>query len=292
MKPGPTALLTAAAMAAFASNSLLCRAALADASIDAVSFTSIRLASGAAALLLLARGGGAGGGWISAGALSAYAFAFSIAYLRLPAGTGALILFGTVQSTMIALGLARGERPGIREWAGLAVAVTGMVALTWPGLTAPDPAGAGLMALAGAAWGIYSLRGRSAAHPLAANAGNFARSAGFALAAVALVPIAGGRFHVSAWGAGLAVISGALASGVGYAVWYAALPGLTRTRAAIVQLSVVPLAAAGGVAFLGERLTVRLVLCGAVVLGGIALAVAGGRGRAREAPAAAPGTER
>ncbi len=273
MRPGSIVLLSAGAMTAFASNSLLCRAALADGSIDAVSFTSIRLATGAAALLLLARGRGDGGGWIAASALAAYAFAFSIAYLRLPAGAGALILFGTVQTTMIGSGVWRGERPRALEWAGLAVAFGGLVALTRPGATAPDPLGAALMAAAGAAWTVYTLRGRGVADPLRANAGNFARSIAFALLALAIATAAGGRFHASARGAVLAAASGALASGVGYALWYAALRGLTGTRAAIVQISVAPLAALGGVAFLGETLTLRLVVSGAVILGGIALAV-------------------
>jgi drug/metabolite transporter (DMT)-like permease len=260
-------------MVAFASNSILCRAALADGSIDAVSFSGIRLAAGAAALLLLSRGRGAGGGWISAAALSAYAFAFSIAYLRLAAGAGALILFGTVQATMIAAGMRRGERPGAREWIGLALALVGLVALTRPGIAAPDPLGALLMSVAGLAWGVYSLRGRGTADPVAANAGNFARSVAFALLALAIAPAVSGGLQVSGRGAGLAVASGAVTSGLGYALWYAALRGLTGMRAAIVQLSVAPLAALGGVAFLGERLTIRLAACGAVILGGIALAV-------------------
>ncbi len=190
-----TALLTAGAMAAFASNSLLCRAALAEGSIDAVSFTSIRLLSGALMLLALVRGKGGGGGWVAAAALAAYAFAFSIAYLRLSAGTGALILFGTVQATLILWGLARGERPRVPEWLGLAMALGGLVVLTLPGLTAPDPMGAALMAASGIAWGVYTARGKGAADPLAANAGNFARSVTFAAIAAVATTASGERFH-------------------------------------------------------------------------------------------------
>lgn len=284
MKPGTTALLTAGAMAAFASNSLLCRAALANGSIDAVSFTSIRLLAGALVLVALVRGRWGGGGWIAAGALAAYAFAFSIAYLKLSAGTGALILFGTVQATMILWGLARGERPGVAEWLGLAMALGGLVALTLPGLTAPDPTGAALMAAAGLAWGVYTVRGKSAADPLAANAGNFARSVTFAAVAAVVTTASGERFHFTATGAGLAVASGAVTSGLGYVLWYAALRGLSGMQAAIVQISVAPLAALGGIVFLDERLTTRLVVCGAVVLGGIALAVVGRRRTASGTP--------
>ncbi len=264
-------------MAAFASNSLLCRAALAGRSIDAVSFTSIRLVSGALVLLALARGRTAGGGWIAAGALAGYAFGFSLAYLRLSAGTGALILFGTVQATLLLWGLARGERPTAPAWLGLLLALGGLVALTLPGLTAPDPLGAALMAGAGLSWGLYTVRGKGVADPLAATSGNFVLSVSFAALAAVVVPAAGGRFHLSLPGAGLAAVSGALTSGLGYVLWYAALRGLSGLQAAVVQISVAPMAALGGVAFLGERLTPRLLACGAAVLGGIALAVSARR---------------
>jgi drug/metabolite transporter (DMT)-like permease len=266
-------------MTAFASNSLLCRAALYDRSIDAVSFTAIRLLSGALLLLALVRGRSLDGGWVAAGALAAYAFAFSIAYLRLSAGTGALILFGTVQATLIAWGLVRGERPPPLAWLGLAMALGGLVVLTLPGLTAPDPLGAALMAAAGLAWGVYTARGKGVPDPLAATAGNFLLSVTFAAIAAGVAATAGERFHVTASGAGFAVASGAVTSGLGYVLWYAALRGLSGLQAAVVQISVAPLAALGGIAFLGERLTTRLLVCGAVVLGGIALAVLGRRPR-------------
>jgi drug/metabolite transporter (DMT)-like permease len=265
-------------MTAFASNSLLCRAALYDRSIDAVSFTAVRLLSGALLLLALVRGR-VGGGWVAAGALAAYAFAFSVAYLRLSAGTGALILFGTVQATLIAWGLVRGERPPPLAWLGLAMALGGLVVLTLPGLTAPDPLGAALMAAAGLAWGVYTARGKGVSDPLAATAGNFLLSVTFAAIAAGAAVAAGERFHLSASGVGFAVASGAVTSGLGYVLWYAALRGLSGLQAAVVQISVAPLAALGGIAFLGERLTTRLLVCGAVVLGGIALAVLGRRPR-------------
>jgi drug/metabolite transporter (DMT)-like permease len=278
-----TALLTVVTMVAFASNSLLCRAALADGQSDAATFTTLRLVSGALVLGLLARGrsgslSSSGGGAPSAAALFAYAIGFSLAYLRIPAGTGALLLFGGVQVTMIGAGLRSGERPGVREGAGLLVSLVGLVALTRPGLAQPDPIGAVLMLGAGVAWGVYSLRGRGARDALAANAVNFLHAVPLAVLG-SVVALFVQPPHVSLRGALLAVASGAVASGLGYALWYAALRGLTATRAAIVQLSVPPLAAAGGVLLLGEALTPRLVGAGAAILGGIALAVSAPRAR-------------
>lgn len=251
-------------------------------------FTSIRLASGAAALATLAALGPfavergtapAGGGWRSATALAAYAFGFSIAYLRIPAGVGALALFGAVQSTMIGVGLARGERLGARTWGGLAVALAGLAALAAPGAAAPDPLGLGLMLAAGVAWGVYSLRGRGAADPVGTNAANFLASLPFAALALLVAPaVAPGSLELRPRGVALAVVSGAITSGVGYAVWYRALRGLAATQAAIVQLAVVPLTALGGVALLGERLTPRLVASGVAILGGVLLAVTGAEG--------------
>ena len=279
-----TAGLTAAALIGFAANSLLCRMALRPRLLDAATFTSIRIVSGALALLVLASVGAASrtarnvppvaaaGSWGSAATLFAYAAAFSFAYLRIGAGAGALLLFGAVQATMLAWALRRGERLRWPEWAGLVVAVVGLVALVRPGLSAPDPAGAALMIAAGVAWGAYSLRGRGASRPLAATASNFARAVPLALAlSLACIRAA----HVSPRGALLAAASGALSSGVGYSLWYAALGGLTATQAAVVQLSVPVLVAAGGVTLLGEALTPRLVACGAIILGGVALAVLG-----------------
>jgi len=275
-----TAALTALTLVAFAGNSLLCRLALGDATIDAVGFTAVRLLTGALTLLALV---GARdrrllqrqhGNWVSAIVLFAYAIAFSYAYLSLSAGTGALILFGTVQATMILAGLRAGERPSRVEWAGLFVALAGVVWLVFPGLTAPSPTGTALMALAGIGWGVYSLRGRGARDPLAENAGNFLRSVPM-VAVVALLAM--DRIQLTPRGVVLAAASGALASGVGYVIWYAALRGLTATRAAIVQLAVPVLAALGGVVFLAEAITPRLVVAAVLILGGVGAASASRR---------------
>jgi drug/metabolite transporter (DMT)-like permease len=219
-----------------------------------------------------------GGSWISALALFAYAAAFSFAYVRLSTATGALLLFAFVQLSMIAAGIARGERPRLVEWAGHAMAIAGLVALALPGLAAPDMVGAVLMATAGVAWGVYSLRGRGAKNPLATTADNFARTVPMALALVGIAMVArDSGAYASTHGVLLAVASGALASGVGYSVWYAALPSLAATRAAVVQLLVPAIAAVGGVVVLGEALTVRFVACAAAILGGVAIAIAGHR---------------
>ena len=275
-----TAGLTLVAMLAFAANSLLCRAALAGGLSDATTFTTLRLVGGAAALGLLVRGrGGApgrAGNWLSAGALFVYALAFSLAYRHIPAATGALLLIGAVQLTMLGGGLLAGERPRPREWLGLALSLAGLVALTRPGQSQPAPLGTGLMIAAGAAWGIYSLRGRGAGDPLSVNAINFARTVPLTLLGSALA-LSLSPPHLTPVGASLALASGALTSGLGYAVWYAALRGLTATQGAIVQLSVPPLTAVGGVLLLDEHLSVRLVVAGVMILGGIALAIAGRR---------------
>jgi drug/metabolite transporter (DMT)-like permease len=268
--------LCSAALVGFAANSLLCRSALGAGSIDAASFTAIRLGSGAVVLFALARrgsnaGASAAGSWLSGVALFAYAAAFSFAYLRLTTATGALVLFATVQATMIGWGVFHGDRPRALEWLGIAIAAGGLVALTLPGLAAPDPIGGVLMAAAGIAWGAYSLRGRGASRPLAATADNFVRTLPFAALLLLAIPLAGGR--VTAEGAGLAAASGAIASGLGYSLWYAALPHLAPVRAAIVQLAVPVVAAAGGALLLGELVTVRLVGATAAILGGIALAL-------------------
>jgi drug/metabolite transporter (DMT)-like permease len=270
--------LTAFAMAAFAANSILCRLALGGETIDAASFSSVRLASGALTLLLItAVTGRAGafrnrGDWGSAGVLFLYAVPFSFAYLDLGAGTGALLLFGAVQATMILAGLLAGERPHPLEWAGLGVALIGLIYLVFPGLTAPPLGGSLLMLTAGVAWGAYSLRGRGAADPIGATTGNFVRAVPLALAVSAAFIT---RSHLSTEGLALAFASGAVASGCGYVVWYAALRGLTATQAATVQLSVPVLAAAGGVAFLAEAVSVRLLLSSVAILGGVGLALSG-----------------
>jgi len=263
-------------MSAFAANSLLCRAALGAGLLDAATFTTLRLVSGALALAVLAGGGrprgGGHGSWASAAALFGYALAFSLAYVRIPAAVGALLLFGAVQATMIGWALLSGERPRSREWLGLVTALAGLVVLARPGLAAPDPLGSGLMIASGACWGVYSLRGRTATDPLRANAGHFSRAVPMALlASLAFLAVSAPRLTLE--GGLLAVASGAITSGVGYALWFAALRGLTATQAAIVQLTVPPLAAAGAVVFLGERLTFRLAVAGALILGGVGLAV-------------------
>jgi len=272
------AALTLLAMVAFAANSVLCRLALRHTGIDPASFTTIRLLSGALALWLIVRLRGrapsVAGSWPSAFALFAYAAAFSFAYVTLPAGTGALLHFGAVQATMILAGLRAGERLGARQSAGLALALGGLAMLLLPGISAPPPGGSALMLGAGIAWGVYSLRGRGAADPASTTAGNFLRAAPLGVAlSLAMLPWA----RLDGLGVGYAVLSGALASGAGYAVWYAALRGLTATRAATVQLSVPVIAALGGVVLLGEPITLRLVLASAATLGGIALVVLGTR---------------
>lgn len=274
-----TVALTIAALTGFAANSVLCRMALGSGTeIDAMTFTTVRILSGAITLAILIRLRGSGspgttGSWTSAGALFAYAIAFSLAYLRLGTGAGALILFGVVQMTMISAGLRAGERPRPMQWMGLLLAFGGLAGLSWPGLTAPDPVGAALMALAGVAWGIYSLRGRKSSRPLFDTAGNFLRAVPFA-ALLSVVMMASA--HASLRGLALATASGAFASGVGYSVWYSVLPRLSATRAAIVQLSVPVLAAAGGIVFLGEPVTQRLLLNGATILAGVLLAIGAG----------------
>ncbi len=274
MRRATVFLLTLVTLTAFAANSILCRLALKQTGIDAASFTAVRLASGAFALWLIVslRGGARGmeGSWPSALALFAYAAAFSFAYVTLPAGTGALLLFGAVQATMILAGLRGGERFGARQSIGLALALGGLGYLMLPGLSAPPLGGSVLMLVAGIAWGVYSLRGRGITNPLGATAGNFLRAAPLGLAlALAALP----WLRLDWAGLGYAVLSGALASGAGYAIWYAALRGLTATSAATVQLSVPVIAAMGGVLFLNEPITPRLVFASAAILGGIALVV-------------------
>jgi len=286
-----TIACTLFALVAFAANSILCRLALRHASIDAATFSAIRLASGAAMLALLAattRRPAAGaprvaGSWSAATMLFLYAVPFSFAYNGLSAGTGALILFGCVQATMIAGALRSGERPNPLQWTGLLLAIGGLVYLVLPGIAAPPPGSAALMAVAGIAWGLYSLRGRGAANPLAQTSGNFARSVPLALG---VLLVARPHAAIAPAGVGLAVASGAIASGVGYVAWYAALRRLTSMRAAVVQLSVPILAAAGGIVFLAESLSARFVVASLTILGGIALAILGRRRVGAAAPVA------
>ena len=265
-----TGLLTAAAMIAFAANSLLCRMALGRELIDAASFTSIRITAGAVTLLLilLIRGNKTkiAPDWPGVAALFCYMVCFSFAYLSLTAGTGALLLFGAVQLTMFVFAIRGGERFALVSWAGLVAAFAGLVYLVAPGVTAPDPTGAVLMVTAGIAWGAYSLIGRSADRPLLATSANFLYSVP---PAIVLSLLFIGSAEVSMNGVLLAVASGALASGLGYAIWYAALPGLTAGRAATVQLSVPVIAAIGGVLLLSEQITLRLLVASSLTIGGI-----------------------
>mgnify|MGYP001812771999 CR=1 FL=1 len=264
--------LTTIAMIAFAGNSLLCRQALKHTAIDPASFTAIRLLSGALMLWLVVRvkqGGSAGkGNWLSAMALFAYAAGFSFAYVSVPAASGALILFGAVQATMIGYGVWRGERLQAIQTFGLVLAIGGLVGLLLPGLSAPPLVGSLLMMAAGIAWGVYSLRGAGGGDPTRVTAGNFIRA----------VPVTAGlsllmlsRASVDLAGFWLAVASGALASGLGYAIWYTALPALKNTSAATVQLSVPVIAAVGGILFVVERVTLRLFVASVAILGGFAL---------------------
>jgi drug/metabolite transporter (DMT)-like permease len=273
--------LTSLAMVAFAGNSLLCRLALKHTEIDPASFTAIRIISGAVILWLVARvrtGSGVPlGNWPSATALFVYAAAFSFSYVTLPAAAGALLLFSAVQATMIGYGLWTGERPAKMQTVGLIAAGSGLVALLLPGLSAPPLFGSLLMLAAGVAWGIYSLRGKGGGDATRVTAGNFLRAAAFAgCLGLGMVPWASLDFA----GVLYAASSGALASGVGYAVWYTALRGLTATTAASVQLSVPVIAAAGGVVLLDEPLTLRLVICSIAILGGIALVISSKQGAA------------
>lgn len=280
-------LLTALAMLAFAGNSLLCRAALLHTGMDAASFTTARLVSASLMLSVLCwlsgyRSGVAndpgkgrandtsGGNWVSAVALFGYAIGFSVAYIHLPAGTGALLLFGAVQATMIGWGIYQGERLAGIRLAGFALAMLGLVVLLLPGLAAPPFLSAVSMLGAGIAWGIYSLRGKRVASPIAATAGNFLRTVPMTLA-FSLVSI--NALSLSRAGLLYAVVSGALTSGVGYAVWYKVLPNLPTSNAATVQLSVPVIAALGGVVLIGEPLSWRLVGAAIAILMGIALVI-------------------
>jgi drug/metabolite transporter (DMT)-like permease len=270
-----TAVFTALALVAFAGNSLLCRMALGSVAIDAASFSTIRIIAAAICLWLITvvtRRGSVWtqGSWLSALTLFVYAIPFSYAYGLLTAGTGALILFGTVQVTMIGGALFEGERPHARQWVGLLVAIAGLVYLLFPGIASPSPLGGALMTIAGVGWALYSIHGRGAVDPVAQNGGNFIRT----LPMLIIVSVLALRQqHIETTGAILAILSGAVTTGLGYAVWYSALRGLTATRAALVQLLVPVITVAGGVVLLREPLSPRVVLSAAIVIGGIALAL-------------------
>jgi drug/metabolite transporter (DMT)-like permease len=279
MKPmgvskGRTIALTVIAMLAFAANSILCRSALVQSGVDPASFTLVRIVSGAAmmwAICAVARPGRpTGGSWRAALALFAYAAAFSFAYVSLPAGVGALLLFGAVQATMVITGIVKGEHLTPGQWLGLTLALAGLATLVAPGVSAPPLGGAILMLGAGVAWGAYSLLGRRSSDPLGATAGNFLRAVPMAL--VLALPLI--RETPPLTGLTYAVLSGAAASGLGYTIWYAALPGLSAAEGASVQLSVPVITALAGAALLAEPITLRLGIASMAVLGGIALVIA------------------
>ncbi len=280
MRPLQTIVLTTVSLLAFAGNSLLCRIALRDTSIDAASFTAIRLGSGAlllAAIVLLRTPRmqpGAGGNWLSAGALFAYAAGFSFAYAGLSTATGALLLFGSVQTTMIGYGLWRGERLRPIQAIGLAIGIGGLVLLLLPGLAMPSPGHAALMIAAGVAWGVYSLRAKGAGNPTLATAGNFLRGAVLAVALWLPGLLFWQTVRLDVHGVLYALVSGVLMSALGYIVWYTVLPHIKATTAATAQLSVPVIAALGGVVLLGEPLLLRSALAGLAVVGGMAMVIA------------------
>lgn len=270
-----TVLLAGIALLAFAANSVLCRLALRDGAIDPASFTAVRIASGALMLLVVAatarsEGGARPRSWRAAAMLFLYAAAFSFAYVSLSAGTGALFLFGAVQVTMLVAAMLGGERLGSLQWVGFLSAVGGLAWLVAPGVTAPSPSGALLMTGAGIAWGLYSVHGRGSSAPLLETRTNFVLAVPMALL---LVLVAMKGLHLSPRGVGLAVISGAVTSGLGYVVWYRALRSLSGVSAALVQLATPVITAVGGILWLGEALTPRVVVATVLVLGGIALAI-------------------
>jgi drug/metabolite transporter (DMT)-like permease len=273
-----TIVLTIMALVAFAANSVLCRLALGAGAIDAASFTGVRLLSGSLILMAIlwisdSRNTSASrGSWPASLALFLYAIAFSYAYITLDTGTGALILFGAVQITMILLSILSGNRLHATEWIGVGIAFAGFVYLVLPGVSAPSLIGFLLMSVAGIAWGIYTLKGRGSSDPLADTSYNFLRTTPMVLMlAILVLPEA----QFSTEGILLAVVSGAITSGIGYTIWYAALGGISTTQAAVVQLSVPVLAALGGVVFSGETITWRMTSSGALILGGILLVVLG-----------------
>ncbi len=269
-------LFTAFALVAFAFNSILCRLALGEETIDATGFTTVRLVSGAISLLLISliynqkQPELKRGNWLSAFFLFAYAICFSVAYLKLTTATGALILFSSVQLTMICVALIKGERPQSLEWVGLCLAFGGLVYLVFPGLSAPPISSSIMMMSAGIAWGFYTLRGKGSENPLAETTGNFIRTVPMIL--LLTIPFLS-QISLSQKGISLAILSGAIASGIGYSVWYAVLKHHTATRAAILQLAVPAIAAIGGVIFLSEIISLRLILASGLILGGIGLAV-------------------
>ncbi len=271
-------LLTAFALVCFAFNSILCRFALRTNEIDPTSFTAIRLVSGAVVLLIILtfldkrNSKAKKGNWLSAFFLFVYAICFSFAYVSLTTATGALILFGSVQATMLVYAIISGERPKIIEWIGFLIAIFGLLYLVFPGLTAPPLYFSILMAIAGISWGFYTLRGKGSSNPLAETAGNFVRTIPFVI--LASLPFVY-QINLSSKGVLLAVLSGAVASGIGYSVWYAALKYHTASRAAILQLSVPAIAAFGGAFLLFETISIRLIFASCFIIGGIGMSIVG-----------------
>jgi drug/metabolite transporter (DMT)-like permease len=280
-------VLVAFTLIAFAANSLLCRMALDGNLIDPVSFMTIRLVSGALVLIPISRLVAeptavekTRGSWCSGFALFAYAAAFSLAYISLKTGTGALILFGSVQVTMIGAAIKSGEKLGPAQWVGLSAAMGGLVFLVLPGLTAPDPIGALLMCVAGIAWGVYSIRGKGVSAPVAMTAANFSRAAPMGIL-VCVLALPWVQMHLQPMGVLLAVMSGAITSGIGYTLWYKSLPRLSTTQASVVQLMVPVIAAVGGITFLSEHVTGRLIAASTLILGGVGLAITKRRSRVK-----------
>jgi len=283
VRAGRVVFLAFVAMSAFAANSVLARLALVDGESGPTSFTLLRILSGAALLALLVTWSPAArhppdwlgkGNWTSSAMLVTYAAAFSFAYVSLGAALGALVLFAVVQIVIFAASWRSGERPSPATWWGLALAALGLVVLAAPGVSAPNLGGVFLMCLAGAAWGVYTLRGRGVSRPLDATASNFVR--GVPLSLIVLLPAAAlhsETIHLTWVGAGYAVLSGSVASGLGYAIWYAVVPLLTRAQSGIIQLSPAPLAAMGGLLLIGESITVRVLTASVLILGGVALGV-------------------
>lgn len=273
-----TIILTGLALIAFAANSILCRLALGSEAIDASSFTVIRLLSGTIVLLIIICSTrkttrvSTKGSWAASFMLFIYAVTFSYAYISLDTGTGALILFGAVQITMILLSLITGTRLHFSEWTGVTIAFSGFVYLVLPGVTAPSTAGFLLMTVAGIAWGIYTLKGRSSKSPLMDTAYNFFRTTPFV---ILLAVITINNTNYSSEGILFALLSGGITSGIGYTIWYIALGGLSSTQAAVLQLSVPVIAALGGVVFVSEAITFRLIISATMVLGGILLVIIG-----------------
>ncbi len=273
-----TVLLTGLALVAFAANSVLCRLALGTKAIDAPSFTIIRLLSGVIVLLILIKiknnelSSNSKGSWYSGIMLFLYAITFSFAYITLDTGTGALILFGSVQITMIALSLFSGNRLHFTEWLGVIIAFTGFIYLILPGVTAPSTTGFLLMTVAGVAWGIYTINGKGSKNPLRDTTFNFLRTIPFIIIMLLVVLK---DVNYTSKGILMAIISGGVTSGIGYTIWYMALKGLTSTQAAVVQLLVPAIAAFGGVIFVFEKITFRLTISSTMILGGILIVVMG-----------------